>query len=693
MRHTFKNLGASVLLLALFFCTEIICGDEPSATHPLEQTPFVTQSSVKPLSEKTFEEFLGVCDSKLEDNGFRDMLVAMGPLALDRNSDFQRTKWEDYPSNDQAARWYREVWEPICEQMQSDPHHRPEFLDWRPLDRFIETHGITGDEPPLYDPAKYELDESEREEYAAEVTLGDAAAVAAANGFRMDVRFPDETFPKLDSDVAMRYAWRLMDQPWKTSEHPQATQWLREVSPLLDLWATAVRKPWYHSYATTPQESLFPGEFSAQRALARAMVIRIMSRIGNSEGLSHAESSNAKWSLTDDLMTLYLVSRRHHLLRPQTNGWLCGSSMESFGGVCIGRLIQSGLVDDAQLAELERQLDTLPAVPDSAITIDESEWRAYQVLRELPISKEEWKSRSFSSDDMRPLAELLSTPPDRPAVSELIHQHYDQLRALFREPDCVQRKEQIDKWQKSIKEKSNPQKSNRWTRFFSTDQERAERVASILVGMCMPYDESMVAEMSNSLESRYRLVRIGIAMQRYRFAHPNASCPETLATLAEENRIAADRLIDLRNGEPFGYRRGPVYYPVTSNRMTQAAERTEEETEDEETESESQEFHVELFSSRSCSLTSFQEWIELPFLLYSIGEDRVDQTEPWFDQAESCTDFPHTHDQDGTIEHSSSDSPTVTNSHTSADVPNFTSYTRDDLWFPALVNSDTLVFH
>lgn len=630
--------------------------------------------STKPLSEKTFEELIGVHDGVPESNGFRDMLTAMGPLALDRH-DFGRTKWEDYPSNAEETKWYQEVWEPICERMRLDPRCRPEFLHWRSLDRFIEIHGITGDEPPLYDPAKYEPEEYE---------WGDVASVARAMGFCMDVRFPNETFPKLDLDTSSRYTRRLMDQPWKIAEHPQAARWLREVSPLLDLWAAAVRKPQYYSYAPTTREVFFPGEFSVQRELVHAMVIRIMSRIGNGEGLHNAESSNATWSLTDDLMTLYLISRRHNLPRPQETGWLKGSSAEGYGGVCIGRLIQSGLVDDVQLAELERRLDAIPAIPDSVITIDEQEWRAYLALRELPISREEWERMPFSSDGFRYISELVNTPPNRPVVSAIIHQRYDRLREIFRDTDRIRRKEQIEQWKKSIQKVFIQRTSSRLTRFFGTPRKRTEQTATVLVGICMPYDWSLLAEMPAAIESRYRLVRIGIAMQRYRLAHPYEPYPETLETLVAENWITAEKLIDPRNGKSFVYRRGPIYYSITSNRMTETSESTDPSeaalefkslvSEPNDSELESTTPACDISDSRSTLLTPFQEWVELPFLLYCIGEDGADQTGPWLDaQIDSRT--------------------ARTDSHISVVSTDSTSFTRDDLWFPPLNSADAVVLN
>ncbi len=66
-----------------------------------------------------------------EENGFRVLLHAFGPRALNQNELADSIDWDDFPTNERSKDWFNDEWTPLCRKFQLDPAERPVFLNQR----------------------------------------------------------------------------------------------------------------------------------------------------------------------------------------------------------------------------------------------------------------------------------------------------------------------------------------------------------------------------------------------------------------------------------------------------------------------------------------------------------------------------------------------------------------------------------
>ncbi|MBQ9814044.1 MAG: hypothetical protein IJM54_12140 [Thermoguttaceae bacterium] len=73
-----------------------------------------------------------------EENGFRVLLHALGPRALNQNELADSIDWDDFPTNERSKDWFNDEWTPLCRKFQIDPAERPVFLNQRGVRETLE---------------------------------------------------------------------------------------------------------------------------------------------------------------------------------------------------------------------------------------------------------------------------------------------------------------------------------------------------------------------------------------------------------------------------------------------------------------------------------------------------------------------------------------------------------------------------
>lgn len=64
-------------------------------------------------------------------NGYRILLAALGPRALNQTELANSVEWNDFPTNEKSRDWFAGVWKPLCQKFHIDPDARPAFFDRR----------------------------------------------------------------------------------------------------------------------------------------------------------------------------------------------------------------------------------------------------------------------------------------------------------------------------------------------------------------------------------------------------------------------------------------------------------------------------------------------------------------------------------------------------------------------------------
>ena len=82
-----------------------------------------------------------------DENGWKLVLQAFGPIALDHKSFVERTPWEQLA----GEYWFKREWTPLCEKYGIDPTVPPEFLTRLDLYEYLIKNGISGEEPEASD--------------------------------------------------------------------------------------------------------------------------------------------------------------------------------------------------------------------------------------------------------------------------------------------------------------------------------------------------------------------------------------------------------------------------------------------------------------------------------------------------------------------------------------------------------------
>ena len=152
------------------------------------------------------------CIEPVEENGWRLLLQALGPRALERNKIANTVPWEEIAASEESKAWFEEEWTPLCEKFKLDPRERPTMYGRLDLWSYIGKYGLTGDEP---DP-----DETD-----------------SKFGYYW------ENYEKRPRRTDSSASFVLANGPWTAEQYPYAARWIDENADLYDVLTKAARSP------------------------------------------------------------------------------------------------------------------------------------------------------------------------------------------------------------------------------------------------------------------------------------------------------------------------------------------------------------------------------------------------------------------------------------------------------------------
>lgn len=197
--------------------------------------------------------------SPVEENGWRLILQALGPIAAGASPLADSVPWEEFPTSPESKDWFEKTWTPLCEKFKLDPHVRPTLIDHVSLSDYVGKYGLTGDEP--------EPDEDSFE-----------------FGFYWE---NNKRRPRRISTVDV--SKKLLGKPWTAEEYPCAARWLDENADYYDVLTKAAHSPrlagW--DFVDEPSKGGFLFSFGpfvpAIESFVEALRIRANYRIGSGD--------------------------------------------------------------------------------------------------------------------------------------------------------------------------------------------------------------------------------------------------------------------------------------------------------------------------------------------------------------------------------------------------------------------------
>jgi hypothetical protein len=146
---------------------------------------------------------------------------------------------------------------------------------------------------------------------------------------------------------------KLVSAPWTTTEHPNIAQWLKERSPVLDLFGVAVRKPNFVCWRWRPEgsviEILLP-DVQSQRSFGRDLSIRITERLGRGD-------IDGAWY---DVMSMFYLSQKHYIHDPVLVLNLVGIAIDGMGWDAAKQVLHNDKTTPEQLEHFANELEALP---------------------------------------------------------------------------------------------------------------------------------------------------------------------------------------------------------------------------------------------------------------------------------------------------------------------------------------------
>ena len=192
----------------------------------------------------------------VEENGWRLILQALGPRALNQKRLADSIPWEDFPTSAESKEWFKGQWTVLCEKFKLDPFERPTMFDWTDLWDHVDRHGLSGDglEPD---------DENVRDRRNEGSDWASAQLSPACS--------------------------QLTTAPWTAEQYPNAARWIDENSEFYDLLAKAARSPRLSCWHIVPDVdamgfvgTLLPDVVETLR-FAQALAARANYRVGSGD--------------------------------------------------------------------------------------------------------------------------------------------------------------------------------------------------------------------------------------------------------------------------------------------------------------------------------------------------------------------------------------------------------------------------
>ncbi len=198
------------------------------------------------------------CIAPVEENGWRLILQALGPRALERDEIANTVPWEEIATSEKSKAWFEGEWTALCEKFKLDPRERPTMYGRMTLWSYLGKYGLTGDEP---DP--------------------DETAFEYGCYWENYERRPNRIDPAA--------SFILANGPWTAEQYPCAARWIDENADLYDVLTRAAHSPRLECwrFLRDAQEGGVEGipipDVSETRQFARLLAVRANYRVGSGD--------------------------------------------------------------------------------------------------------------------------------------------------------------------------------------------------------------------------------------------------------------------------------------------------------------------------------------------------------------------------------------------------------------------------
>ena len=286
----FRKTKIFLLTLLILICLKVghyYCFDRPTkalnavaVVEPNVYSPDVHYKTV--YDDAQTQEFLPA-----KENGFREILAALGPKCLKQNQAVRTIPWEEFPTNEGSKSWFEGTWVPLCEIFELDPNAKPTMLDRLPFMDYLVKNGVTGEE-----------------------TSPDAGTLASEpssepSGGRTYWENHQELRGVIGTDEAYEVYDRLMSSPWTAEEFPVAAQWIEENDDYYELISQAVRKPKFGCWHFVPDGPLWAMLLPDVQHLcefARMLSLRANYRLGEGDVSGALDDVESMTLITDSVL-------------------------------------------------------------------------------------------------------------------------------------------------------------------------------------------------------------------------------------------------------------------------------------------------------------------------------------------------------------------------------------------------------
>lgn len=479
--------------------------------------------------EKIYYDLQDQYLSKPEENGFRNILAALGPRTLEQAALAERISWDKIKDDKNEKNWWKNNWLPLCEKLKIDPNPQPKYLDYQPLEVWLIINGVRGDEPVL---EKKEL-----------------------NTFVNYQQVPNRISFKESRRIVEKEIWQ---RPWTDKEFPQAAKWLEKFNPLLDLFQQSVRKPVYSSFHKSDDEYqhnammiLLP-DIQAQRELVRAVRVRINYRLAKKD---------INGAIDDLIGIFYLSNRMKKGVRCLVEHML-SLSIQRIGVNEAALLFQCGELTKEQLARLDHEFNSIRIdlqksefMEQMFNTVRLIEYSSFQYLLDNPDFLKNDKNGLSFFDQARMLTwderwGVFFLPIDKNVAMRHFSQYLNELKKVFSQSDYFSA---IKAYNELLNTFAYARKENRNLKYYLdliSIKKRSQIFADLIILDLLSGDQGMITALVTE-KTETELFQIGLALERYKI--DNGRWPKELAELvpAYLPSVPAD---PYRSDKPFVYR-------------------------------------------------------------------------------------------------------------------------------------------
>lgn len=461
-------------------------------SHFYEQPRYANETRVD--YEKIYYDLQEQYLSKPEENGFRDILAALGPRTLEQTALAERVPWDKIKDDKNGKIWWKNNWLPLCEKLKIDPDPQPEFLDYQPLNVWLITNGVRGDEPVL-----------EKKEINLYVNYQQA---------------PQRISYEESRKIVEEEIWQ---RPWTDKEFPQAAKWLEKFNPLLDLFQKSVRKPVYSSFHLTNEKDrhnlamvLLP-DIQAQQELVRATRARINYR------LAQKDVNGA----INDLSGLFYISDRMKKGVRCLVEYMVAMSIRRTGMEEMALLLQSNNLTKEQLDRLNQDFNSIRStsqgfeLSDQICKIEQLvQYGGFQYLLDnLQLLKNYENSfiffdqyRIFTWDERWVIFRL---PVDKNVAMRHFSQYLKDLKKVFSQPDLHTAVKAHDELLNTF---AHAQEENRnWKYYLDliSIKKRSQIFTDLVILDSLPGIKGVFSILAKERAGE-DLIRIGLALEHYK---------------------------------------------------------------------------------------------------------------------------------------------------------------------------------